>query len=211
MFTGLIEEVGKILQITSSNEKISLKIGCSKILSDAKPGDSIAVNGVCLTISTLQATAFTADVMPVTFRKSNLQTLSKNTAINLERAVQANGRLGGHLVSGHVDSVGKIREISHHKNAVILKLSASDKTLRYLIEEASISLDGISLTIAYLQSDSLICSIIPHTFSQTNLRFKKCGDLINIEVDTLGKYLYHFLQRSDKNKLDRNFLAQHGF
>ena len=211
MFTGIIEEIGKIERIISGSSKASLKIHCPKVLDESKLGDSIAVNGVCLTISDLQQNSFSADVMPITFQKSNLHKLQINSPVNLERAMPATGRFGGHLVSGHVENVGKISKIRREQNAVLLQISATEETLKYLIPEGSVALDGISLTIARLQKDSFVCSIIPHTFQQTNLQYKKSGDLLNIEVDALGKYIYHFLKRTAKPALDRTFLAKHGF
>jgi len=212
MFTGIIEEIGKITQISKSSSSYKMQIRCSKILDDCKLGDSIAVNGVCLTVSNLNAQSFTADVMPVTFQKSTLKNLHIASSVNLERAMPASGRFGGHMVSGHVDGIGSVTKISKAHNAILLTISTKPETIKFLIPEGSITLDGISLTITELHSNTFTCSLIPHTYQHTIIQYKKIGSLVNIEVDTVGKYLYHFINKQKSSRsLDRNFLIQNGF
>ena len=211
MFTGIIEEMGRLEQINNSGNSYSLKIACKKILSDIQLGDSIAVNGICLTITNFNETSFTADVMPVTIQKSNLKNLRLNDLVNLERALRANSRFGGHIVSGHIDSTGNIINIQKIHNAVLFSISAPEETLKYLIPEGSICIDGISLTIAKLSDTSFEISLIPHTFTETILSKKSIGDSVNLEVDQIGKYLYNFINKKNKSNITKEFLTQNGF
>ncbi len=213
MFTGIIEEIGKIKEIQKTGKNNSLTISCTRILEDIKLGDSIAVNGICLTVSRFDNMSFTADVMPVTIQKSNLKNCRIGEFVNLERALQLKSRLGGHLVSGHIDGIGKIISITKYENASKFKIQINPEQRKYMIQEGSISIDGISLTIAELEQDNLTVSIIPKTMKNTILQYKKLGDIVNIESDMVGKYLYNFLQNKGKakNNISMQFLAEHGF
>ncbi|MCK5052561.1 MAG: riboflavin synthase [Candidatus Cloacimonetes bacterium] len=213
MFTGIIEEIGKISEIKKTGKDNSLTISCTSIIKDMKLGDSIAVNGICLTVSRFDIMSFTADVMPITFQKSNLKNCRNGEFINLERALQLKSRLGGHLVSGHIDGIGKITSITKHENATRIKIQIDPEQRKYFIVEGSICIDGISLTIAELEQDHLTVSIIPETMRNTILQYKKSGDTVNIESDLLGKYLYNFLQYEGKVKsnISIQFLAEHGY
>ena len=211
MFTGIIEEIGKIHKIIKNEQKIQLVISCNNVLSDTKLGDSIAVNGVCLTVSDLKNHFFTADVMPITFRKTNLDLLKIGSNVNLERAMSAGGRFGGHFVNGHIDCTAKIINLSKEKNAILMKLEIPAPTIQFLVQEGSIALDGVSLTIAILERNYATISLIPHTYAQTILRYKKIGDLVNVEADILGKYVQQFLSKQKSGNIDKNFLFRNGF
>ncbi|AZR72954.1 riboflavin synthase subunit alpha [Anoxybacter fermentans] len=219
MFTGIIEEVGIILNITRGTNSGSLTIAAKKVLEDVEIGDSIAVNGVCLTVTSFTKGQFTADVMPVTLDKTNLGELSPGKKVNLERALQLKSRLGGHLVSGHVDGVGTILSINQDDNAILIEIEAPEKLKPFVIREGSIAVDGISLTVAELTPKGFCVSIIPHTAKKTTLANRKVGDRVNLEGDIIGKYLYHFWQQlnNDEKALEKSsritkeFLAANGF
>ena len=189
MFTGIIEEVGRIRAIERQAVSARLTVAASKVLSDVHLGDSIAVNGVCLTVTDLKADSFTADVMHETLRRSSLGSVRTGSPVNLERAMQLGGRFGGHIVSGHIDTTGKILGIREDDNAVWYRIGADYKILKYIVEKGSVALDGISLTVAEVRSDSFSVSVIPHTRANTTLTHKKIGDIINIETDCIGKYI----------------------
>lgn len=207
MFTGIIEEVGKIKNIGGGKITIFAK----KILEDINMGDSIAVNGICLTATTFDANAFTADIMPETIRRASLFTAKSGDAVNLERALTPSTRMGGHIVSGHIDGAGEIISLAEDKNAVLMKIKADAKILRYIVEKGSVALDGISLTVASVSANDFTVSLIPHTRKITNLREKKIGDIINIETDIIGKYVEKFLQKSDGGNITKDFLFANGF
>lgn len=195
MFTGIIEELGQVISLKKGNKSATLTLKGNKIFEDLKLGDSVAVNGVCLTATKISGNTFMADVMNETFHRSSLGNLKKGDVVNLERAMAANGRFGGHIVAGHVDDVGELVSIKKDDNAVWFTIKASKKIMKYCIEKGSITLDGISLTIAKLTQDTLSVSMIPHTIENTNFGVKKIGDLINLENDMVGKYidkLIHF-------------------
>jgi riboflavin synthase len=213
MFTGIIEEIGKIIEIKKIGKNNFLTISCKTVLKNIKLGDSIAVNGICLTVSRFDNNSFTADVMPVTFQKSNLEKCRVAEFVNLERALQLQSRLGGHLVNGHIDGTGKIISITKIENAILFKIQIDLEQKKYMIPEGSICIEGISLTIAELEQNHLIVSIIPETMRNTILQYKKASDTVNIESDMLGKYLYNFLQNEGKEKsnISMQFLAENGF
>ena len=211
MFTGIIEEIGKIKVIQKIGKNNSLTISCNRILEDMKLGDSIAVNGICLTVSRFDNKSFTADVMQVTIQKSNLGKCRAGEYVNMERALQLKSRLGGHLVSGHIDGTGKIMSITKNENAKIYKIQINSEQRKYMIAEGSICIDGISLTISELEQDHLTISIIPETMKNTILQYKKPGDTINIESDMLGKYLYNFLQKKSTKDISIDFLSENGY
>lgn len=193
MFTGIVEEVGNIIQIDRGSKSSVLHIGGKLIFDDLKIGDSVAVNGVCLTVTTLSSNSFTADVMSETLSRSSLGALTRNSPVNLERAMAANGRFGGHIVSGHIDGTGTVESIKKDDNAVWYTIKASEKLMRYIVEKGSIAIDGISLTVARVTKDAFSVSIIPHTIKATILGTKSTGDMVNLENDVVGKYIERFL------------------
>ncbi|WP_042473031.1 riboflavin synthase [Bacillus ndiopicus] len=210
MFTGIIEELGTIERMAKGQESIVFTIGVRKIMQDLNVGDSVAVNGVCLTVTSFTRTTFTADVMPETVRATSLVQLQVGASVNIERAISANGRFGGHFVSGHIDEVGTILRKRSFANAVYFDIKVSREASALCIPRGSIAIDGISLTIFDLQKEIVTVSIIPHTFGETTLGFKREGDLVNIETDMLGKYIAKQLQ-TKSNTLTEDFLRQNGF
>ncbi|MDE5965618.1 MAG: riboflavin synthase [Lachnospiraceae bacterium] len=215
MFTGIIEEIGHIEQIIRGQKSVSLTVRASKVLSDAQIGDSIAVNGVCLTVTDLSGSHFTADVMAETLRRSGLGQLKKGSPVNLERAMAANGRFGGHIVSGHIDGTGSILRMEREDNAVWVTISAEDSILRYIVEKGSIAIDGISLTVAYVDDTCFRVSVIPHTAEETTLLRGRIGDIVNLECDIVGKYIEKLMKPPREGKppepITMEFLAAHGF
>lgn len=215
MFTGIIEEMGTVLSVTKSSTEAHIIINANKIFEDLKLGDSVAVNGVCLTASEIKGNTFKADVMNETFSRSSLSQLKSGNHVNLERAMAANGRFGGHIVAGHVDGTGTISEIKKDGNAVIYKITASSKITKYIIEKGSIAIDGISLTVIGVDSDSFKVSIIPHTIKETVLSEKKEGSIVNLENDMIGKYVEQLLlNKPEENKqsgITADFLTRYGF
>jgi riboflavin synthase len=194
MFTGLIEEIGELRRSYKKGEAMMLTIEASRILEDAALGDSIAVNGVCLTVTELSGSSFTVDVMPQTYRHSNLKDLRPGERVNLERAMKAGGRFGGHIVQGHADGTGRIVSRTADANAVVFTVQPHDPSLmRYVIPQGSVTLDGISLTVSFAEENAFSVSIIPHTLRETALQWKAAGDVINIECDVIGKYVDHLL------------------
>lgn len=211
MFTGIIEEVGAVLRIQKNSASIKLTIEASGILSDVHIGDSIAVNGICLTVTEYSASSFTADVMHETLNRTALSSLRPKSPVNLERAMSANGRFGGHIVSGHIDGTGTIVRISQDNIAVWYTIRTTPKILRYIVEKGSIAIDGISLTVASLKPDSFLVSVIPHTREHTALCAKHTGDLVNLENDCIAKYVEKFVLGETGGSLTGAFLAKHGF
>ena len=216
MFTGIIEEVGTVKAVTPGAKAGEIMIGAGKVLEDTKIGDSIAVNGVCLTVTRMTDSYFTADVMPETLRRSSLGTLHSGSGVNLERAMAANGRFGGHIVSGHIDGTGKILSSRREENAVWISLSAPEDILALIVEKGSIAIDGISLTVAEVTSDSFAVSIIPHTGSETTLLSKRPGDIVNLENDVVGKYVRALMQPREtpvhsESKITEEYLISMGF
>ena len=208
MFTGIIEELGKIQQINSNK----IEIECNKVLEDAKIGDSIAVNGVCLTVIEIVQNICTFDVSPETFRVTALGNMQTGDFVNLERAMSVNGRFGGHIVSGHIDERGKIKFISKNSDFYLFKIEISSELSKYVIKKGSITINGISLTVADINGNLIECAIIPHTFKNTNLKYLKLEDFVNIEVDMLAKYVEKFLSTSDnKSRIDEKFLIDNGY
>lgn len=196
MFTGLIEEIGKLRAIRRQGETLVLDIAASRILEDIKLGDSIAVNGVCLTVISFDGTSFAVDVTPQTYRHSNLSELKPGSPVNLERAMLAGGRFGGHIVQGHADGTGTIRDKTPEGNAIYFTVEPHDsRLLRTIVPQGSVALDGISLTVADVDRTrgSFTVSLIPHTLKETALQYKRAGDTVNIENDILGKYVEHLL------------------
>ncbi|WP_128894484.1 riboflavin synthase [Longirhabdus pacifica] len=217
MFTGIIEELGRIEQISNQGHTLVLKVKAKHILEDVKNGDSIAVNGVCLTVIAFDNHTFTVDVMPETYNKTNLHELQKGHIVNLERAMIANGRFGGHIVQGHVDGIAKILSKQIVENAVVFTLQLNDTSLMpYVMERGSITIDGISLTVIKVTQDTCSVSIIPHTLQYTNLQHKGDGHMVNIETDIIGKYIKRLLsfdeqQGQSQSTLNMEMLIQKGF
>lgn len=215
MFTGIIEEVGQIAHIQKQGEFAVVTVKAKKVLTDVHLGDSIAVNGVCLTVTSFTKEQFTADVMSETLKRTSLGELGINSPVNLERAMAANGRFGGHIVSGHIDGTGTVAEITPADNSTWYRIKTSPKLMRYIIEKGSITIDGISLTVVDCDAASFRVSIIPHTIKETNLGSKKIGSLVNLENDIVGKYIEQFLLKKEPenlpSKLTADFLKNAGF
>lgn len=212
MFTGIIEEIGNIAQIKRGGKTLELVINASLILSDIKLGDSIAVNGVCLTVTRYTKNNFSVDVMPVTFNATNLAELKNGSEVNLERAMAANGRFGGHIVSGHVDGVGKIIARDQLENAVIYKITLASKLTDLCVAKGSIALDGTSLTLVEVTSNYLSVALIPHTQKMSLLGRKQIGESINVECDILVKQMQKMYSKSAQDsKITSGFLLEHGF
>lgn len=222
MFTGIIEEIGRMRRVYRQGQAMMLTVEADKVLEDASIGDSIAVNGVCLTVVSFDGEAFTADVMPETYRQTNLGELKPGSPVNLERAMGAKKRFGGHIVQGHVDTSGRIVSRQPEENAVVFTLEPDDKEmLRYVLPRGSIAIDGISLTVIRADEESFAVSIIPHTLAETVLAFKGPGDRVNLEADILGKYVERLLafqspgqaggRKGGSSRLTESFLAENGF
>lgn len=211
MFTGIVEEKGKLLNKHLQGSSSFIKIGASKVLEGTRIGDSIAVNGVCLTVTAMDDSSFTADVMPETLRRTNLGDLYSMAEVNLERAMAADGRFGGHIVSGHIDGTGTVVSLVHEGNAVVVTIEAKPEILDLIIEKGSICIDGISLTVVAVTKDSFSVSVIPHTGSETTLLDKKRGDKVNLENDVIAKYVQKLLGANKSTGITMDFLAEHGF
>lgn len=215
MFTGIIEELGTVERVTRGRVSAILAIRAEAILSDLKIGDSVAVNGVCLTATSLTGHGFTADVMHETLDRSSLAGLGPGSPVNLERAMAADGRFGGHIVAGHVDGVGTIAAIERDDNAIWFTITAPEQVLRYVVEKGSITIDGVSLTVAAVEDDRFSVSLIPHTAAITLLGRKGPGDVVNLETDILAKYVEKLLRPAPDpaqgGGLTLDFLAQNGF
>ena len=208
MFTGIIEEVGFLKNF--DGEKI--EISCAKILEDIKIGDSICVNGICLTVTDFAEDFFAADVMPETFRRTSLSELQSGGIVNLERAMKISDRFGGHIVSGHIDGVGKITNIRTEGNAIFINISAENFLLKQIAAKGSVALDGISLTVVEANAENFSVSMIPHTREVTNFKSKRVGSLVNIETDILAKYIDRLLNFKNQEKnLTQEFLIEQGF
>ena len=214
MFTGIIEEIGSIENIKKGAKSSVISVTANKIFEDIHLGDSIAVNGVCLTVTSYTSYMFTADVMNETLSRSSLGSLKKGSIVNLERAMSAKGRFGGHMVSGHIDGTGEIINIEKDDNAIWFTIKAKDKLMKYIVEKGSIAIDGISLTVARVDNESFSVSIIPHNIKETILFHKKIGDIVNLENDIIGKYVEKLISFEDK-KIESNitmeFLMKNGF
>lgn len=212
MFTGIIEEIGKVQSIRKGRDSAAVSIGARMILEGIRLGDSIAVNGVCLTVTSFSQNGFTADVMHETLNRSSLGSLRAGSPVNLERAMPANGRFGGHIVSGHIDGTGTISAITNDDNAVWYTVKTGPHILRYIIEKGSVAIDGVSLTVAKVHNDGFSVSIIPHTAAQTVLSEKRIGDIVNLENDCIAKYVERLLgSQPPKTAITSEFLAKHSF
>ena len=216
MFTGIIEEVGTIRSIKKGAKSAIITVEASKVLEDVHLGDSICTNGVCLTVTSFDKNTYSVDVMHETLRRTNLGDLKSGSRVNLERAMAADGRFGGHIVAGHIDGTGVITSMTRDDNAIWIVISTEKSILKYIVNKGSITIDGISLTVAAVDSSSFSVSVIPHTGDNTTLLSKKPGDTVNLETDMIGKYvekLLHF-QAEEENRssgITMEFLAEHGF
>lgn len=204
VFTGIVEECGTVLDVLKNGVSGSVQIQASTVLEGTKTGDSIAVNGVCLTVTKLTKSSFTADVMAETFRRTNLGSLGKNSRVNLERAMAADGRFGGHIVSGHIDGTGVISRIKEEGNAVWIYISAPQSILNLIVEKGSVAVDGISLTVAAVSDKEFAVSVIPHTRENTALSGKKTGAVVNLENDIIGKYVQKLTGTAQINESSEN-------
>ena len=193
MFTGIVEEKGKVRYIQLTGESGILAVKARKVLEGTRIGDSIAVNGVCLTVTSIQPDGFTADVMAETIRRSSLGSCKAGSQVNLERAMAADGRFGGHIVSGHIDGTGVIRSMLREENAIWVSIGTSPQILHLIVEKGSVCIDGISLTVARVDEAGFQVSVIPHTGEETTLLEKMPGDLVNLENDVIGKYVENCL------------------
>ena len=203
MFTGIIEEIGKVSKTNLIAGGLSIKIEANKILDDIKVNDSVCIDGVCLTVTNLDELGFWVDAVGATLEKTTFANIKNLSSINLERSVKLNDRLGGHLVQGHVNGIGTISEIQKLGENYLLKVIVPEDLERYLIKEGSIAVNGISLTIAELNNNVVSISIIPHTWQNTNLKYKKINDKVNIEIDVLAKYVEKLLTRNN-DKTEQN-------
>ncbi|WP_026673168.1 riboflavin synthase [Alkalihalobacterium bogoriense] len=216
MFTGIIEEKGKIGAIQQKNEAIVMTIEANEILKDVHLGDSIAVNGVCLTVTSFTTKSFTVDLMPETVRNTSLKLLSRGSNVNLERAMAAGGRFGGHFVSGHVDGIGTIVKKQPVDNAIYYEIEVPQELRRYFIVKGSVAIDGTSLTVFGVTDSTFTVSIIPHTVQETIIGDKGVGDIVNLECDMIGKYIEQFITQRFSNQTSQQsitsqFLEENGF
>jgi riboflavin synthase len=209
MFTGIIEEIGKIAAVRRGALSCELSVQGNVVFDGLKIGDSVAVNGVCLTITSINGNIFTADVMAESMRRSNLGTLQNGSEVNLERAMPSDGRFGGHIVSGHIDGIGFIQSLIKEDNAVWVTITADSSVMRYIVEKGSVAIDGISLTVAKVFKDAFSVSIIPHTGAETTLLSKKSSDRVNLECDIIGKYVEKLIGKS--NGITEDFLKKYNF
>lgn len=216
MFTGIIEEIGRVRHVVSNRTSGEITLQAETILQGTEPGDSIAVNGVCLTAAKILPDGFIADVMPETLRRTNLGMLSPGSSVNLERALAADGRFGGHIVTGHIDGTGTISATRREENAVWVTVEAPQHILELIVEKGSVAVDGVSLTVAGLTKHSFCVSLIPHTGGRTILLSKKTGDPVNLENDIIGKYIRKLAAgpvpvREPESRITETFLREHGF
>lgn len=212
MFTGIIEETGIIKAIRPGARSSQLTIQAKVVVEDVKVGDSISTNGICLTVTAFGSDYFMVDVMPETIRQTSFNILKPGSIVNLERAMRLNDRIGGHLVSGHIDGTGKIVHRREEDNAVWFKISAGETIMRYIVDKGSVALDGISLTVATTDAGSFSVSVIPHTWKNTTLQNKKAGDILNIECDIIAKYIEKLHKPgSTDSKINMDFLSRNDF
>lgn len=215
MFTGIVEEIGTVNKIKQGKSSAILEICAQTVLEDTKVGDSIAVNGICLTVTALCSGTFTADVMHETLNRSTLTSLISGSHVNLERAMPSNGRFGGHMVAGHIDGTGKIVCIQKDDTAIWFTIQAKPEIMRHIVEKGSVAIDGISLTVVGIGKDKFSISAIPHTVRQTVLHERKVGDFVNLETDIVGKYvetlLPSFFKKQTDSNITKDFLKKYGF
>jgi len=206
MFTGIVEEVGTVKSLHSGR----LTVSAPGILKGTKPGDSIAVNGTCLTVTTISGNTFSMDIMPETLRRTNLEGLRPGDRVNLERALAADGRFGGHFVQGHVDGTGRVNSVVAEGEALLMKVAASSDIIHYVVEKGFIAVDGVSLTVTHCNAVSFMVSLVSYTLQHTTLGRKKPGDVVNLEVDIIAKYVER-LSGERKPGVSLEFLGKHGY
>jgi len=215
LFTGLVEEVGTVQSVLKGTKSAKIVVNAHKVLDKVQLGDSIATNGVCLTVTDFTSHSFSMDVMAETMRNTNLKNLVSGSKVHLERALRVGDRLGGHLVSGHIDGMGTIHAFEKEDNAVWVSISTASDILRYIVPRGSVGIDGISLTVAYVDERIFKVSVIPHTKEVTTLLTKKSGDEVNLECDIVGKYIERFLSFKEnpptKKSISMEFLSNNGF
>ena len=211
MFTGIIEEIGKVVSFKKSAHGADLKISAKTVLEDVKLGESIAVNGVCETVVAFDNTTFEVNVSDETLKVSNLSDLKQGDFVNLERALKLSDRLSGHIVSGHVDLTTKFIKKEKLGEFYNMEFAVTPDFRKYIVKKGSITINGISLTIADIKSESFVVAVIPHTFENTNLKELKNNDIVNIETDILAKYIENFVVGKEKKEITMNFLEENGF
>jgi riboflavin synthase len=212
MFTGIIEEVGKISKVSFTSRSVKLRISAGTVLSDLKPGDSISVEGVCLTATEVHPDGFSVDMVRESLVRTTLKTITAGDPVNLERAVRADGRLGGHMVSGHIDGVGRISLLRSTVRSVEMEVVCDRALLGRIVEKGSIAIDGISLTVASISSRGFKVALIPFTMRSTSLNRRRIGDFVNIELDAVGKYIEkHVTQDKKKAVIDDKFMLEAGY
>jgi len=207
MFTGIIEELGQVISVSGS----TITIKCSKVLENTQIGDSIAVNGCCQTVVTINKDSFSANVSQETFNVTNFKELKTGDTVNLERAMILSSRLGGHIVSGHVDGIAKLAKIENLGEFYNLTFQFPEEFRKYVIKKGSVTLNGISLTVANVMENRVVCAIIPHTYQNTNLHLLKIQESVNIEFDLIAKYVENFVSKNDNNGISFDFLSENGF
>ena len=214
MFTGIVEEIGIINKISKGRKSSKILVKAEKVIQGTKIGDSIWTNGVCLTVTDIFSNGFEADIMAETLDKSNLGKLVIGSKVNLERALTLDTRLGGHIVTGHIDGIGTIKSLKRIDNSVEISIASQQEILKYIVLKGSIAIDGISLTVSYIDDNEFKVCIIPHTSKETILLMKKLGDTVNLECDVIGKYIEKLLSSSNKkeeSKVTMNLLRSNGF
>lgn len=211
MFTGIIEELGTVKEFSLNGNNALISIDCGVVLDDTKIGDSIAINGVCQTVINLDKNSFSAQVSAETLSVTNFSKLKKGDKVNLERALTLNKRLGGHIVQGHIDGIAKLKYVEQLSDFYNLKFEVTKELANQLVKKGSVTINGISLTLADVTNSEISIAIIPHTFENTTLKYLKTGDFVNLEVDILAKYIENFLSRDNNKTIDENFLKENGF
>ena len=213
MFTGIIEEIGKVIAFDTGAGGASIRVGAAKVLEETRVGDSIAVDGVCLTVTSASSESFTADILDETLRKSNLQEVKVGSEVNLERSLTPSSRLGGHFVLGHVDRTARILRKYLHGADTVLEIELPDELKPFVAPKGSIAINGISLTVVDVKEKLFSVYLIPQTLQETNLKNYRTGDVLNIEIDILARYIYNFSQKqgSIPSKITESFLAEKGF
>lgn len=212
MFTGIVEEIGKIKSFKKENNGAIIEVKCKTVLQNTKIGDSISINGVCQTVTKISTNSFCANVSDETLAVTNFDNLKNGDSVNLERALTLNSRLGGHIVSGHIDCTGKLLSVEKLTDFYNLEFEVPQEQEKYIVNKGSVTINGISLTVANIENNIIKTAIIPHTFNNTNLKNLNCGDYVNIETDILGKYVEKLLSVKDnKSSISMSFLQENGF
>lgn len=211
MFTGIVEEIGTIKSLSKGSSDASIIVECKVVLQDLKIGDSVAINGVCQTVVKFDSSSFTVEVSKETLNVTNFVSLRTGDKVNLERALTLQSRLGGHMVSGHIDGLAKVKKIQKISEFYNLDFEIEKALTKYVVKKGSVALNGVSLTVADIASNVFSVAVIPHTFENTVLKSLKVGDFVNVEVDILAKYVEKFLSRGDNSGVDEKFLKENGF